>query len=592
MSPQPFDAIIVGAGLGGLVAGALLAQGGRRVQVLERHDKFGGAATTFRRRDLQVEVSLCMMDGLDPQDFKTPLFARLGLLEAVPVATSETFYNLRHPRFNGDFCLPRGYDAAIMAVTNRFPQHEKGIRTYFSTIRHLRNTRNQQFIQQLKWGRTPLSELADIQNTLLAAAGIPPSAATPQQQTDTLTAAQKISMQRFLTTLFGDDEAIQWALCANLQFFTESLEQISLFDFSLSQASYHYGAHYIRGGSQRLSDRLVEIIRAHGGEAWSRREVTALLVEDQRVVGVTHRKAGIIGSAKGVSQPDFQESYARMVLGNATPRVMRDLLPQALRDRFYRPYEGLAADLSNWTVYLGFNGPPSRFGVAQYAQIVIPAWLDTLKKMPESSVVMALPPGSREAPFLFCDYGQLGEMSGANGQHLGLMNWIDRLSNWPTDEAAYQAHKAGWLDALIASLDRAFPGIAPTIVYQEMATPRTVRAYLNDPMGGVHGFGDPGLALKSGSAFQRGCQTGIEGLLLASSFAFGPGYSKAILTGTVAAEMTFKALKRGGSGRFLSQGFDFASSQNGCGLALSNSLWREVCSDRRGDAPEGGYHPG
>ncbi|MBF0261939.1 MAG: NAD(P)/FAD-dependent oxidoreductase [Magnetococcales bacterium] len=545
MSSPPFDAIIVGAGLGGLVAGALLAQGGRRVQVLERHDKFGGAATTFKRRDLQVEASLCMLDGLDPQDFKTPLFAKLGLLEKVPVATSQTFYNLRHPLLNGDFCLPRGYDAAMEAATNRFPHHEKGIRTYFSTLRHLRNTRNQNYIQQLKWGHTPLSELADIQTAMLEAAGIPPSPATPQQQLDTLSAAQKISMRRFLTTLFGGDEAIGFALCANLQFFTESLDQISLFDFSLSQASYHYGAHYIQGGSQRLSDELVEIIRANGGEAWTRREVTHLLVEGERVVGVSHRKAGIIGSGREASQPDPQESRARMVLGNATPRVMRDLLPEELGARFYRPYEGLAADLSNWTIYLGFDGPPSRFGVREYAHFIFPAWMDTLHKMPESTTLMGLPPGSREAPFLFCDYSQLGEMTSPRGQCLGLMNWIDRLSNWPTDEAAYQAHKAGWLEALIAALDRAFPGIAGSIVYQEMATPRTVRSYLNDPLGGVHGFGDPGLANRSGSTFQRGCQTGIEGLLLASSFAFGPGYSKAILTGTVAAEMTFKALKRG-----------------------------------------------
>ncbi|MBF0439980.1 MAG: NAD(P)-binding protein, partial [Magnetococcales bacterium] len=85
---SPFDAIIIGSGLGGLVAGALLTQGGKRVQVLERHDKFGGAATTFKRRDLQVEASLCIMDGLDSMDFKTPLFAKLGVAETVPMATA------------------------------------------------------------------------------------------------------------------------------------------------------------------------------------------------------------------------------------------------------------------------------------------------------------------------------------------------------------------------------------------------------------------------------------------------------------------------------------------------------------------------
>ncbi|MBF0272705.1 MAG: NAD(P)/FAD-dependent oxidoreductase [Magnetococcales bacterium] len=540
----PFDAIIIGSGLGGLVAGALLAQGGKRVQLLERHDKFGGAATTFRRRDLQVEVSLCVMDGLDPQDFKTPLFAKLGLLDAVPVATAEQFFCLRHPLLGTDFVMPRGYDAAIDACTQRFGHHAKSIRTYFNTIRHLRNLRNQTLIQHFTTGNTPLSDLARIQATL---AGTDPEATsppTPPQQRDALASAQKISMGRFMQTLFGDDEAIKFALCANLQFFTSTLDHISLFDYSLSQGSYHYGAHYVRQGSQKLSDRLVEIIRKAGGEAHPRREVTRILMDQNRAVGVAHQKAPIIGSSKPVAQPDPQESFAKLILGNATPRVIRGLLPEPWREPFHRPYDNIPADLSNWTIYLGFSKPPSHYGVRHYAHFVYPAWLDSMKKMPESCAIMGLPPGSKEAPFLFCDYSQLGEMIGENGQCLGLMNWIDRLSNWQfPDEAAYQAHKQGWLAAMIDALDRAFPGIRESIVYQEMATPRTVQSYLNDPLGGVHGFGDPEL-MKISQTFHRGCMTAVDGLLLASSFAFGPGYSKAILTGTVAADNAFKALRR------------------------------------------------
>ena len=44
-----FDAIVVGAGLGGLAAAATLAKHGRRVHVIEPHDKVGGFATNFRR---------------------------------------------------------------------------------------------------------------------------------------------------------------------------------------------------------------------------------------------------------------------------------------------------------------------------------------------------------------------------------------------------------------------------------------------------------------------------------------------------------------------------------------------------------------
>ena len=46
----PFDAIVIGSGIGGLTAAALLARhGGQRVLVLERHYTAGGFTHVFRR---------------------------------------------------------------------------------------------------------------------------------------------------------------------------------------------------------------------------------------------------------------------------------------------------------------------------------------------------------------------------------------------------------------------------------------------------------------------------------------------------------------------------------------------------------------
>jgi len=56
---------IIGAGLGGLTAGALLAQKNYKVTVLEQHNIVGGAATTFKRKGgFTCEVGLHEMDGV------------------------------------------------------------------------------------------------------------------------------------------------------------------------------------------------------------------------------------------------------------------------------------------------------------------------------------------------------------------------------------------------------------------------------------------------------------------------------------------------------------------------------------------------
>ena len=69
-----YDVIVIGAGLGGLVAGAKLAREGRKVLVIEQHDRPGGCATTFQRGDFTLEVGLHEMDGPSPRDMKTRIF--------------------------------------------------------------------------------------------------------------------------------------------------------------------------------------------------------------------------------------------------------------------------------------------------------------------------------------------------------------------------------------------------------------------------------------------------------------------------------------------------------------------------------------
>jgi phytoene dehydrogenase-like protein len=55
---QPYDVIIIGGGLGGLTAANKLARSGRKVLILEFHDKPGGFATWFYRKKHIFDVSL------------------------------------------------------------------------------------------------------------------------------------------------------------------------------------------------------------------------------------------------------------------------------------------------------------------------------------------------------------------------------------------------------------------------------------------------------------------------------------------------------------------------------------------------------
>jgi phytoene dehydrogenase-like protein len=49
-----YDVVVIGAGLGGLTAGAILAREGRKVLVIERSNSVGGAASSYKSGDLFV----------------------------------------------------------------------------------------------------------------------------------------------------------------------------------------------------------------------------------------------------------------------------------------------------------------------------------------------------------------------------------------------------------------------------------------------------------------------------------------------------------------------------------------------------------
>lgn len=56
--PEKIDAIIVGSGIAGLTAAALLAKTGKKVLVLEQHDQAGGCCHTFVEKGFEFDVGM------------------------------------------------------------------------------------------------------------------------------------------------------------------------------------------------------------------------------------------------------------------------------------------------------------------------------------------------------------------------------------------------------------------------------------------------------------------------------------------------------------------------------------------------------
>jgi C-3',4' desaturase CrtD len=80
------EVVVIGAGIAGLTAAALLAKSGVRVQVIERHTLPGGCASFYLRAGYRFDVGATLVSGFGVRGVHRLLGRRLGLrLEAVAV---------------------------------------------------------------------------------------------------------------------------------------------------------------------------------------------------------------------------------------------------------------------------------------------------------------------------------------------------------------------------------------------------------------------------------------------------------------------------------------------------------------------------
>ncbi|MFZ1178548.1 MAG: NAD(P)-binding protein, partial [Mycobacterium sp.] len=73
------DAVVVGAGLGGLAAAVTLAGGGMKTVVLEQHSLPGGYASGFQRGPYRFDTALHALNGLAPGGGTGVLYEQLGI---------------------------------------------------------------------------------------------------------------------------------------------------------------------------------------------------------------------------------------------------------------------------------------------------------------------------------------------------------------------------------------------------------------------------------------------------------------------------------------------------------------------------------
>jgi len=85
-----YDVIVVGAGLGGMVAASLIAKRGLQVLLIDQQNKPGGSCTSFKRKDMVHDVGTVMIYGFGQKGFKPFHFILNTLEEPIDVIAHPT----------------------------------------------------------------------------------------------------------------------------------------------------------------------------------------------------------------------------------------------------------------------------------------------------------------------------------------------------------------------------------------------------------------------------------------------------------------------------------------------------------------------
>ena len=504
-----YDVVVVGAGLGGLTAGAILAREGRTVLVIERSNSVGGAASSYKSGELFVEGSLHeTSDPQHPRDPKHDVLTRAGVLDKVTWVASGAFYQARGGPLAEPFVMPDNFDAARQALAERFPEARRGIDQLLGEMERIVAA-----MATVSHGKDALSDPSEALLKLVPEAG-----------------DWTLSLSQKLDQVFGDNEAIKCVLAANLSYFHDDPATLWWIYFAFAQGSYlQGGGRYVQGGSQRLSSALARVIMGAGGKVLVRRVVSGIAL-DGAVATVTH-------TAKDGSDPQIVEGTR--IIGNAAPAALAPLMPADAAEKLRSGHARQKPAASLFALTLGLSKPPREFGVGAYSTQVLPPWMKKFSDYGQGAALMSEEPGDRMPPMSVVDYAAIESGVPTPPYVLSVLG-PDLLSNWDSsDMDAYREKRGRWQVAIVRYLSSLYPGLGDAVVASSFNSALSVRQYLNAPDGAVYGFAPtpPG---STGENPFRSPRTAIPGFYLSSAYAGFGGYTGVIQSAGVCADMILR----------------------------------------------------
>lgn len=494
-----YDVIVIGGGLGGLTAGALLARYGRKVLLLEQSDIIGGCCSTFERKGYQFDIGASIVEATDNihrvfKELGTSTEKEIEMLPCDPVYTC-IFRDGKKINYH------LSIEKTAEAIAEISPEDGRNFIRFANIFAQFLEQGGQEFFT------TPVNSLADMAGMFMKYPiffrFLPYFVETYQDILDK----------------FFKDERVKQSM-AYQSFYAGHPPDTTPGIFAMLPYFEHLGVFYPKGGMIQIPKALQRVGESFGMEVRLRQRVRKVLVNDNRLIqGVEMADGTIITSKVVVSGINSRNLYLNL--------IGEEKLPGAVRTGI----RSLAPSLTCPMVYLGLDYRPP----LDAHHTIIPLSVDQMNNAWWNDYMKGHIPNEQFG--LICWPTFTDTSLAPEGHHILNLILMGPYhlegTDWDTEKPRFIEKSIRFLDSFIA------PGLAGHVKVAEMSTPLDYERKLLLPNGAIYGLQQD---LMAQAVFRPSSKSkAFKGLYLAGASTHpGGGVPTTIGSGLIASKLVMK----------------------------------------------------
>jgi phytoene dehydrogenase-like protein len=519
-----YDAIIIGAGMGGLVCGNLLAYKGYKVLIVEKNHDPGGYCTHFTRKGYTFDAAVHFFNGCEPGGMVFEILKKFNAEDCVEFIKLDEIFHWVNPKYQTDFHAPTSLQEYVDRLADLFPNDAENIRKFYKKY-----TKVAKFM--LAWIKAEglTKKIFLVLGNLLTFVLF-------------LRCFKKTVADIIAPYVKSSNTALYEIMTALSVFFSLAPEKLSALTFLVGTLClFIEGAYYPRGGTGNFSRALADIFVKRGGTLMLQTEATRVIFSDKKVTGIVVKDKR--GQKKKLS--------TRVLVSNSdVTTLVTDLCPTSTFPASYlQKINSRNPATSAVMVYVGLNLDLKKYNITEYEYWAASWGGDNSPELIEYAINTA-------------DYSKL------YGGPLSITSNIDPTCCPPgksvfttiyyaisepfkkvLDEGErrgdqYKALKAKIAEQFISQISHALsiPDLAEHIEVIEVATPITMKRYTQCRDGSCVGWEVTPEQMMAGQVSQK---TPVPNLFLCGQWAgFGGGISPVMTSGDVASHLASKYLAK------------------------------------------------